>query len=264
MIITTIYIDVLIFTNVIINYCILSAVKKFLHLKVKEYRIILSSIVGAICSLVVLFDNINSIVSIIIKLFVSFLITIIGFYNRNIKECIKLTMWTFAFCMIFNGVLIAVYQIIKPKNMAIINDTVYFQCNPITLIIISVCIYILILIVMKILDNDIDNFEVSLEVKCCNQTIECKAKVDTGCNVVEPFSQEPVIIIEESIFKANVTENLRIVPYNALGSQGILKAYKAKEVYIDKKRIDKIIYIGVYNGKIDENFKAIINAQILR
>ena len=38
------YIDVLIFTNVIINYCILSASKKFLHIKTSQIRIVLASI----------------------------------------------------------------------------------------------------------------------------------------------------------------------------------------------------------------------------
>lgn len=89
-------------------------------------------------------------------------------------------------------------------------------------------------------------------------------KVDTGNSVVEPFSQIPVIIVEKSVFGKNEIPTTRIIPYKALGNHGILNGFKPDKVFISKKEIKKNIYIGIYNGNIDTNVKAIINSEIVR
>ena len=43
----TIYIDVLIATNIFINYFLLLAVAKFLHSNAKRWRLVLASVLGA-------------------------------------------------------------------------------------------------------------------------------------------------------------------------------------------------------------------------
>ena len=59
-------------------------------------------------------------------------------------------------------------------------------------------------------------------------------------------------------------EGVRVIPYSALGSGGLLKGIKAEKLEIDNQIINKDVYIGIYNGKIDNNVKAIINSEILR
>lgn len=91
----------------------------------------------------------------------------------------------------------------------------------------------------------------------------CLAKIDTACSVTEPFSGSPVIIVENSVLNQKIETN-RIIPYKALGAEGVLKGFKADVINIDKKVIDKDVYIGIYDGTIDPTFKAIINHKIVR
>lgn len=256
-----IYIDVLIFTNMLVNYCILNLTKKFLHINTGVLRLIISAFSGALFSLVVFLPINSQITLYLIRITSSALICLVAFYNKNIILYVKSVIATFCFSVIFCGSMILLYQTVKPDNMAIVNDTVYFQINPSGLIIISVVIYFAIRVIQRIFHREVSGEIVKLKFRVNQKVYECIGKIDTGCSVVEPFSQSPVIIVENSV--ANV-KGIRVIPYSALGNSGIIKGIKCEELEIDSKKINKEIYIGVYNGTIDSSIKAIINSEILR
>ena len=259
-----VYIDVLIFINLIINYCILSASQKFLHRNSNQFRIILSSFVGALFSLTIFLPVFNTVLSLLTKLICACLMCIIAFKYVDIRAYIKCICTTFVFSMLFSAFMIVFYQFIKPKNMAIINDMVYIHINPLVLILISVTVYLIIITLQKVLHtNDLNNL-VNIKIKLNNFEFSCIGKVDTGNSVVEPFSCAPVIIVDNTITKDYKLITPRIIPYKVLGCDGIIYGEKAQKVIISNKDIDKDVYIGIYNGKISSNFNALINPQILR
>ncbi len=258
-----VYVDVLIFINIIINYCILSLTQKFLCYKTNQIRLILAAFVGAISSLVVFLPIFSTLISYIIKFIVSALICIIAFKHNNLSMYMRSMLSTFVFSVIFCGIMILIYQSAKPENMAIINDTVYFDIDPLILILISLLIYLLIMLIQRIFSQNVSNTLVNLSIHIGTNVYNCIGKIDTGCSVLEPFTGAPVIIIEKSILD-NLNTTTRIIPYKVLGHDGILNAVKADKVLIDKKEIEKIIYIGIFDGKIDNQIKAIINSEIVR
>ena len=259
-----IYIDVLIFTNVIINYCILSASKKFLHIKTSQIRIVLASLFGALFSLTTLINDLQFLLSILLKIVCAGCMCLIAFYKNSLIGYLKSIVLAFIFSMIFSSGILLYCEIIKPKNIAIINDTVYFDINPFWLIVITVFVYIITLILQRIFRNDVKNTDVELKFGINDSVYTCKAKIDTGCNAIEPFSGAPVIIAEKSILKDLELSKPRIIPYHVLGNNSMMYAVKANKVYIDNKEINKEIYIAVFDGFIDNSVKAIINSEILR
>lgn len=261
---TVIYIDELIFTNILINYFILSAVKKFLHIDTRHYRLILAGIISAVCSLVVFLPIFETPLSMMIKLLVCTLAVSIAFGFRNIKVYIKTIVCMFVFSVIFCGIMILFYQGLKPSNMAIINDIVYFQVSPVLMIAVTLVIYLIVLVITRLINADEIKTIVNISMKICGKDYSCIGKIDTGNSVVEPFSQAPVIIVEKSVTKNDEIKTNRIVPYKTISSSGILGAVKADGILIDGNRIDKEVYIGVYDGVIDNEIKAIINSDIIR
>lgn len=259
-----IYIDVLIFLNVITNYCILCATRRFLNLKTKYSRLILGSFVASLFTLTV-FLNINSAVfSILIKIVCVTLMCFISFFRTDFFTYIKIVCTTFVFTIVFSAVAISYYQIFKPRNMVIVNDMVYVHIKPISLIIISAVIYILFLFLKKLLSQNTFNSLVTVKMLLNNKEYTCIGKIDTGNSVVEPFSGSPVIIAEKSLFPDIDAPLTRVIPYSVLGNSGILHGIKAEKIFIDNKEVNKEIYIGIYDGQIDLNFKSIINSNILR
>lgn len=259
-----VYVDVLIFTNIIINYCILSATKKFIHTDINEWRVVLSSIIGALFSLMVFLPRLGLIYSLSLKFFCSVTMCLIGFGFRSIKHFSKSVLTIFIITIIFCSSMIAVYNIFTPQKMKIINDTVYFQVDSVMLIALSILSYLIILLIQRLFSTNLNNTLVSLKIKLQNKEFSCIGKVDTGCSLTEPFSGSPVIIVEKEIIRDLAIKGERVIPYNSLGNTGIIYGIKAQSVSIDNRTIDKEIYIGMYDTKIDPNFNAIINHNILR
>ncbi len=261
----SIYVDVLIFTNIIINYCILSLTRKFLQIKTTELRIILASLVGALFSLSVLLGILPAMLSLSIKLISTFTMCSIAFTNNNhnVAVYLKSVFFTFVFSFILCGIILAVHNVTQTDDIAVINDTVYFCVDSISLIITSISTYIIITFVQKIFNCNIENTIVNLKITIENQEYSCVGKIDTACTVTEPFTGAPVIIAENSMFKS-IEKPFRVIPYKALGSQGIMNGVKAQQIIIDNKVVEKDVYIGLFDGKIDPQFKAIINHNIMR
>lgn len=258
-----IYIDVLIFTNILINYCILSLTEKFLHIKTKQIRLILSSTLCSLFSLTV-FLQIGNLLSLVLKLLCAIILCLVAYKYTDIKTYIKCISMVFAISVIYCGVMIVFYQTVKPTNMAIINDNVYFQIKPLTLILISIAIYIIVLCIKRVVSCDVTDTVVDLKINIDGNVYSCIGKIDTGNSVVEPFSNTPVIITERSVLNGLKMKNQRIIPYKTLNSNSIMYAVKADEIYINKKQINKQAYIGVFDGIIEQQIKAIINSELTR
>ncbi len=259
-----IYIDVLIFLNLITNYCILCATRKFLNLKAKYPKLIFASFLASLFTLTLFLDINSTLLSLLIKIVCITFMCFIAFFKTDIFTYIKCVFTTFVLTVIFSAVSIAYYQIFKPKNMLIINDMPYIHINPISLIIISAIIYLLLLVSKKLLLHNSLNSTAKVKILINNVEYSCIGKIDTGNSVVEPFSGAPVIITESSLFPELSTTGSRIIPYTVLGGNGILYGVKPQKLFIDDKEISKEVYIGIYDGKIDLNFKSIINSNILR
>ena len=260
---TVIYVDVLIFVNIIINYLILSITKRYLHIDAKVYRLIISSVVSSLSSLLIFLKVYNEIYSFSVKLLVCVIMVFIAFKLKSFKEFYTYSVTLFIVTVIFSGFMITIYNVFKPQNMFIINDIIYFEFNPIVMIAISFIIYLIVLLITKLFSEKVKNTIVHVKIYINEHEYYCKGKIDTGCNAVEPFSGSPIIIVEKSILNTDNFEFKRIVPYKTVNGESIMYAVKAQKVEIDKENINKEIYIGSVNS-IDKDIKAIINSEIIR
>lgn len=86
-----------------------------------------------------------------------------------------------------------------------------------------------------------------LRITCGEKSAELFAGLDTGCSLREPFSGLPVLVAEASALKAIVpasvlacldgksdalSAGLRLIPYAALGGEGLLPAFFPDQVQV--------------------------------
>ena len=258
-----IYIDVLLFVNAIVNYAILMTAEKLLKRDIRLYRMILGSVIGALFSLTIFIQPDSRILLWVLKLLTSFIITLIVFGWRSRREFCRSFLCNTTVSVIYCGAYILFYQLFKPPNMVIVNDVLYLQVNPLWLTALTAVIYIIVLIIYKLFSERIKSTVVPLQFTVLQKTYSCIGKIDTGCNLKEPFSSAPVIIADPSVFTVEPDQPLRIIPYTAIGGSSFLKGVQAESVIINKKKIDKAIYIA--SSKIENsNYQAIINSDIIR
>lgn len=162
--------------------------------------------------------------------------------------------------------MIFIYTVFKPSGMEVYNDIVYFNISPVLLIILTlVCYYILNLIkrlTKGVCGGDTCNVEI-----CISGVWDVfTAKIDTGCNVKEPFSGEYVIIVERNVIENIQPDKLkkRIIPFTSLGGDGYLNGFKPDIVKIDGTKLKRDVYIGICCNVLKGDIKSLIPFEILK
>ena len=278
----TIYIDVLIGVNVIINYFILLAVSKYSKIIPKQSRMILGSLFGAVCSLVILLPNLGFILNLLIKFIVSVFIVFFTFGFHRLKALIKNIALFYFISFCFCGVMLFVWFVFTPKGLVINNSTVYFNISPIVMIATTVISYIVIRVCSRFIGRKENSIEIC-KIKLINNNSFCEfyGKIDTGNTLCEPFSQRPVIVVNEDAVK-NIAEDefsklldvstptntiknkYRVIPFSAVGGTGILPAFSPSEVYINGIFCKQKIYVAVCkNDILCGEIKAMVNPEII-
>lgn len=260
---TVIYVDVLLFINAILTYAVLTTAERLFKRETRLLRLTAASLIGSLFSLLIFLDVRSFFFSLLIKVVSSLTITLIAFPFISRKEYGKTTLGTVGVSVVYSGFFILLYQLFRPPNMAIVNDIVYFEFNPLVMLGCTALIYIGITAFHKLFRERIKNTVVKLHFKVGSAEYRCLGKVDTGCSLTEPFSGAPVIVADSALIEIADDAPKRVIPYSAVGGSSILYAVKADQVTIDGKPIDKTVYIAVTDLR-DDTVQAVINSDIIR
>lgn len=87
-------------------------------------------------------------------------------------------------------------------------------------------------------------------IKCGDRTIETTAFVDTGNNLCDPVSRGRVNVASESLWRKIEKEGfieeqrIRLIPYEAVGTRGMLQAIRVDAIISDGKQCKNCIIAG--------------------
>jgi stage II sporulation protein GA (sporulation sigma-E factor processing peptidase) len=222
---------------------------------------------GGFLALTALLPDYGFIPRMLMRITEAALISFIAFGFNNKRTYLKTTSTLIVLSFLLSGAVIFFYLALKPTGLIIINDRVYFDISPVLLIIITVAVYFILFLYKKLFKNKTNSSIIhSVNFRYKNYIGEFKCKTDTGCSLKEPFSGSSVIIAEKELLGNIIldSEKTRIIPFNSLGGKGIITGFKPDEVYIDGKKLDEEVYIGISEGIITSEIKSIIPLNILQ
>lgn len=113
----TIYLDIVFVENVIMNYIILFTTGIICKEKIKQTRIIISSIIGSIYSIAYYITEITLYVTIIAKILLSIAMIYIAFSSKHLKKFFKCLIVFYLTSFAFGGCAFAILYYIKPQNI---------------------------------------------------------------------------------------------------------------------------------------------------
>lgn len=258
-----IYADILFVVNFFITYLLLLLTSLLLKRGAKTIRLLIASSLGGLYSLVIFIDGLNFLISAAGKIFVSFIIVLIAFGFIRLWQYIKTILIFYFSNMVLLGIVTAFLLIFKPSGIALSNGIVYFDISAKTLIISSAVAYAIAYGVVRIYNRSISKKEIyKVTIFKNDKSYKLFAFADSGNKLREPFSDYPVIIADS----CEISEQAeRIIPYNTVGGEGMLKAFKPDKVIISGSResceTDKA-YVAMSTVDSRE-FSAIINPDLL-
>ena len=294
----TIYIDIVLIENLIMNYIILFTTAVVLKIKVNHIRLILASLLGAGYSIIAYMGIIKVYSSIILKIILSVLIIYIAFNPQNIKKMCKDLLLFYLVSFVFGGAAFALIYIIKPQNILMKNG-LFLGTYPLkTVMLGAVVAFCIIIGAFAIIKNKISKKDMFCEIEILinQKKIKTKAMIDTGNMLKEPITNVPVIVVEHILLYScmpkeilnNLKEimggdfknipcdiqekyisKLKLIPFSSLGKQnGMLIGIRPEYVKVitdEQEKINKNVIIGIYEKKKKKKgeYQALIGIELL-
>lgn len=292
----TIYIDIVILENLIMNYIILLATGIVTKNKIINTRLIIASLIGAIYSAIAYIRILKIYSNILMKILLSIIIIYIAFNPQKADKLLKDTLFFYLISFAFGGAAYAFIYIIKPQEILTKNG-MFLGIYPLkTIMLGGIIAFILIIVTYKILKSKFDSKKLIYPIKIFieKNVIKTKAFVDTGNMLKEPITGIPVIIVERVLLynylpkqildhldeiiggdfagipidiQNKYISKLKLIPFKSLGKEnGMLLGIKIDKVEIIKE--DEIneknnIIIGIYKKSLTKNgeYQALVGSE---
>lgn len=295
----TIYLDVVLIENLVMNYIILFATGYILKIKIKHIRLIISALLGGIYSILAYTQILAAYSNILMKLILSVVMVYIAYNPKNIKLLAKQITIFYLTSFVFGGTAFALLYFIKPQNILIRNG-VFIGTYPLKIALLGGIVgFTITVIAFKVVKYRISKNDMFCEIEIFfgEKSVKAKAMLDTGNMLKDPITRMPVIVVEKSILydiiPYKILDNLeqiiggdipnefyeeinveyiskfRVIPFTSLGRQnGLLLGFKASKVitYIDSNEEElKNIIIGIYDKKLSkkDKYNALLGLEIL-
>ena len=294
----TIYIDVVLIENLLMNYIILFATGVILKIKIKHIRLLLASLIGAIYTIIAYISNLRIYSNFFLKLILSLVIIYIAFNPKSVKKLCKFTLIFYLTSFVFGGAAFAFIYIVKPQEI-LQNNTLELNASSLKVILISASIaFVICIIGFKIVKNKISvkDMYCTIKIKLNEKELETKAMIDTGNFLKEPITNTPVIVVEHTLLydcmpkeilnhledilggdfsqipqniKEEYMPRLKVIPFSSLGKQnGMLLGIKAEVIIIkneeDSETKENII-VGIYNKSLTKRgeYRALLGIELM-
>lgn len=210
------YIDLFFIFNVIMDYIIIMSTSILLKRRTSYIRMILSSLIGGISSLV-LFTSLNKIVIEIVSIVI---MVLISFGYKGIRYLINNILYMYILSTLLGGI-IYLFNI-KVSNSMFLTYLI--------IIVISIEIMILYIKENKKMRSIYNNYyRVDIYFKD-REKLSLIGFVDTGNNLYDPYKKRPVIIVPNKYIKE---DKYILVPYHTINGNGLLKCIKPDIIFID-------------------------------
>lgn len=239
-----IYLDLVFFLNFFFDLLLLVTVKLLLRRNVAFKRLLLASLFGSL-SVFLLFLRINSLELFCFKLLISILMLLISFGYHNIRYFFKNFVFLYLVSSFLGGFLYFLNNSFAYKREGLVFFHKGLSINIIFLVLISPFVIYIYIKENKILKSMYNHYYPVKILFSNSFQLNITGFLDTGNNLVDPISKKVVIFVSKNLVKGKLKgEKEYFVPYQTIGSGGLISCYKAKKIYINKKEFNNIL-IGV-------------------
>ena len=294
----TIYVDVVLIENLIMNYIIIFATGIILKIKMKQIRIILGSLIGAIYTIIAYVSNLRIYSNFILKFILSIIIVYVSFNPQTQKQLWKSLLIFYLTSLVFGGAAFAIIYVVRPQEILRNNQLIFGTTSMKVILFSAILAFIVIILAFKIVKNKISKKDMfcDIEVKINEEIIKTKAMIDTGNFLKEPITNKPVVVIEHTLLYdcipkqilnnieqilggdfSNVPEEIReeyisklkFIPFSSLGKQnGMLIGINAKYIKIkseENENINENVIVGIYNKSLTKRgeYRALIGIELV-
>ncbi|MBQ4618062.1 MAG: sigma-E processing peptidase SpoIIGA [Clostridia bacterium] len=274
---TVIYIDILLALNLFIDYVLLLSTARVLRLPTSKGRLIGAALIGALSTLWILFPFAQGWLSTLWKLASAAAMVRAAFRFQGWRAFGKQTVTLFLISALFCGLCYAAWTLLSPPGLLVQNGIVYFDVPPLTLLLLT-CLSYGGLCVFEHLTRKraAKGRRYRVEILDDDLCVLLEAMYDSGHSLCDSFSGAPVILVKEKAVRrlqplyslssdARPPGNVRFIPYQSIGGDGVLAAFRPSRVtlYADDRAVDiSGVWIAPTTALRRDEYDALIGAAL--
>ena len=236
----TVYADILILTNFLVDYFLISFSCNLLHQKPRLFRLLLSAGVGSIFSLYIFLPQTNFAFQIIIHILMCSVLCFVCLGFGSIKSFVRSVATLFCVNFAYSGAMIAIWLVFKPYGMVINNSMVYFNISPMFFILFSVVGYFGVIIIRKITKRSFfANTYCQARLCCGDLELSLPGIVDTGNSLVDLFGLSQILITDSDTVRKILGDEFfnptrfRKIPCGTVTGQKLLDGYRIDSAVVN-------------------------------
>lgn len=295
----TIYLDVVLIENLIMNYIILFATGYILKIKLNHIKLILSALLGGIYSILAYMEVLEIYTNFFMKILLSVVMVYLAYNAKNIKLLLKQITIFYLTSFVFGGCSFALLYFVKPQEILMRNGML-IGTYPLKIAVLGGIVgFTISVIAFKVVKRRLNKKDMFCDITVFvgEKNIKTKAMIDTGNMLKDPITRMPVIVVEKDILYEiiphKILDNLekiiggeisneiyeeevikyiskfRVIPFTSLGKEnGMLLGLKVKKVIVEidfNEEEIKDVIIGIYNKKLSKKnrYNALIGLDII-
>ncbi len=262
-----IYVDVLVFLNVIVTFLLLLAVARLVHISPLPWHYVFGSLLGGASSLIMLLPEMGFLFSALTKLLFSVVVTGITFLPRSFAAAAKVTGYFFTVSFIFAGMMLFAASLPGVYLVQYNNGTAYINFSFESLVGACVICYTVTCILGRVTRHRAAGEIVfTAEIISSGKCIKTTALLDTGNSLSDPFTGENMIVADYDTVKQLLPDcikeyyaggenikGIKLVPCKTVSSQAVLPVFRVNCVVLKSKEkncIIKNVLIAVSREKL--------------
>lgn len=242
----TVYIDLLFFLNLLVDYFILSLTSRLSGAAAGVFRQLGGAAVGALFSFVIFLPAQPLPLELLSRLVFSAVIILCAYGYGGWRRFVRLLLTFYAVSFLYAGFMLAVWFICHPAGMAVHNGVVYFNISPLLLLSGAAVGYAVIWLGRRFTKRPAaEGQRREVEISLYDKRVRLTALVDTGHSLTDILSDQPVIVATLAAVKpllpaeslpafkgvaqpppGDMAGRYRLVPYSGVGVNGLLPAFR--------------------------------------
>lgn len=292
-----IYVDILFFINFVMDYIVLWVTAKFSQIRCVPWRLATASFIGSLYSIVVLLPQYGFMAAFWVKLLVSILMIILAFVPLSLKKLSRVLLYFYLITFSIGGM---VFGLIYFFSNASFDSGLNNIPIPYLWLVWGFLVVILagkwgIPYLKKSFLGDL--LRVPVIIKFCGHELKITGLVDTGNQLVDPLTGDPVVIVEQELIAPYLPSRIkevfansgeleltklvrsfseeekflpfRLIPFTTIGKHhGMLLGFKPDEIKIlagDQEIRNTNVVICLYNRRLSPRgtYRALIHPDLL-
>lgn len=283
--VVTIYTDVLITINFIIDVLILRLCAFLSGVGQRPVRRYLAALIGGISSLLIFLPIHGFWLDLLSRMATSMVMVAVAYGHQKPRVFGKLLLIFYGVSFLVAGFVMGLWLLLPPGLVSTYRGIVYFNLKPVVLVGSVIAAYGFVNLFNRIFYWRQSAQEIySITIWRKGYKASFSALADTGNRLVEPFSGQPLVVVgletiipllsgEEAEYirrdclDDRMPATLRLAAYHAVGGRGILKAFRPDRITVNTKDGEREIgaYVAVSSQRIgNETYSGVFHPKLIQ